>query len=44
MPGAYYLQTDPGFTRRQLAPPLMQLVPRVLHFADTYQDEAEPVS
>jgi hypothetical protein len=31
--GAYYLQTGPGFTRRQLAPSLMPLVPRVLHFA-----------
>lgn len=31
--GAYYLQTGPGFTRRRLAPPLMQLEPRVLHFA-----------
>ena len=37
--GAYYLQTGPGFTRRQLAPPLMQLVPRVLSFADTYPDD-----
>ena len=42
--GTYYLQTGPGFTRRRLAPPLMQLEPRVLHFADTYQDEAEPGS
>lgn len=31
--GAYYLQTGPGFTRRRLAPPLMELEPRVLHFA-----------
>jgi hypothetical protein len=40
--GTYFLQTGPGFTRRRLAPPQTQLVPRVLHFADTYQDEAAP--
>lgn len=40
--GTYYVQTGPGFTRRRLAPPQMQLEPRVLHFADTYQDEAQP--
>jgi hypothetical protein len=42
--GLYFLQTGPGFTRRRLAPPQMQLVPRVLHFADTYQEKAEPGS
>jgi hypothetical protein len=31
--GAYYLQTGPGFTRRLMAPPLTELEPRVLHFA-----------
>ncbi|WP_406815045.1 hypothetical protein [Mycobacterium sp. M23085] len=35
--GAYYLQTGPGFTRRQLAPPQMPLEPRVLAFADSHQ-------
>jgi hypothetical protein len=31
--GAYYLQTGPGFTRRTMAPPMTELEPRVLHFA-----------
>jgi len=34
--GMYFLQTGPGFTRRCLAPPTTPLVPRVLHFAETY--------
>lgn len=34
--GMYFLQTGPGFTRRQLAPSQVPLAPRVLHFADTY--------
>ncbi|MGB5112338.1 MAG: hypothetical protein WBO08_12310 [Mycobacterium sp.] len=34
--GMYFLQTGPGFTRRQLAPSQTPLAPRVLHFADTY--------
>jgi hypothetical protein len=37
--GAYFLQTGPGFTRRRLAPPQMQLEPRVLYFADTYEPD-----
>lgn len=41
--GLYFLQTGPGFTRRRLAPPQMQLVPRVLHFADTYEPDASTV-
>ncbi|OBJ61285.1 hypothetical protein [Mycobacterium sp. 1423905.2] len=41
--GAYYLQTGPGFTRRLMAPPMMELEPRVLYLADTYQsDDNEP--
>jgi hypothetical protein len=39
--GAYFLQTGPGFTRRQLAPPQMPLEPRVLGFADTYEPDDE---
>lgn len=35
--GAYYLQTGPGFTRRLMAPPMMELEPRILYLADTYQ-------
>jgi len=35
--GVYFLQTGPGFTRRQLAPPQSPLAPRVLHFAVTYR-------
>ena len=35
--GMYFLQTGPGFTRRQLAPPQTPLAPRVLTFADNYQ-------
>lgn len=35
--GAYYLQTGPGFTRRLMAPPLTDLEPRVLHFAQFAQ-------
>jgi hypothetical protein len=34
--GMYFLQTGPGFTRRQLVPPQTPLAPRVLHFADTF--------
>lgn len=37
--GMYFLQTGPGFTRRRLAPPQMQLEPRVLQFADTYEPD-----
>ena len=39
--GTYYLQTGPGFTRRRLAPPLMELEPRVLHFAQLVATSAE---
>jgi hypothetical protein len=35
--GMYALQTGPGFTRRQLAPPYSPLAPRVLAFADNYR-------
>lgn len=35
--GVYALQNGPGFTRRNLAPPLHRLAPRVLSFADTYE-------
>jgi hypothetical protein len=35
--GAYYLQTGPGFTRRLMAPPMTDLEPRVLHFAQFAQ-------
>jgi len=35
--GMYFLQSGPGFTRRQLAPPQTPLAPRVLHFADTFE-------
>lgn len=38
--GMYFLQTGPGFTRRQLAPSQTPLAPRVLHFADTYEADA----
>lgn len=38
--GMYFLQTGPGFTRRQLAPSQTPLAPRVLHFADTYEATA----
>jgi hypothetical protein len=38
--GLYALQNGPGFTRRNLAPPLRRLAPRVLAFADTYQNGA----
>ncbi len=38
--GMYFLQTGPGFTRRQLAPSQSPLAPRVLHFADTYEADA----
>jgi hypothetical protein len=38
--GMYLLQTGPGFTRRQLAPPQFPLAPRVLSFADNYEAEA----
>lgn len=37
--GAYYLQTGPGFTRRLMAPPMMELEPRVLYLADTYESD-----
>jgi hypothetical protein len=37
--GMYFLQTGPGFTRRQLAPSQTPLAPRVLHFADTYEPD-----
>jgi hypothetical protein len=37
--GMYFLQTGPGFTRRQLAPSQSPLAPRVLHFADTYEPD-----
>jgi hypothetical protein len=35
--GMYFLQTGPGFTRRQLVPSQSPLAPRVLHLADTYE-------
>jgi hypothetical protein len=35
--GMYFLQTGPGFTRRQLVPSQSALAPRVLHFAETYE-------
>ncbi|WP_141772853.1 hypothetical protein [Mycobacterium malmoense] len=40
--GLHALQNGPGFTRRNLWPPISPLAPRVLHFVATYQDEAEP--
>lgn len=39
--GMYFLQTGPGFTRRNLAPPQMPLEPEVLHFADTYEPDED---
>lgn len=39
--GAYYLQTGPGFTRRLMAPPLAELEPRVLHYAQFVHTSAE---
>lgn len=38
--GMYFLQSGPGFTRRQLAPSQTPLAPRVLHFADTFEAAA----
>lgn len=35
--GMYFLQTGPGFTRRQLAPSQTPLAPRVLQFAYMYE-------
>lgn len=39
MRGMYFLQTGPGFTRRNLAPPQMPLEPEILSFADAHEAE-----
>ncbi len=36
--GLHALQSGPGFTRRNLSPPISPLAPRVLHFVATYRD------
>lgn len=40
--GIYALQLGPGFTRRLKIPPYMQLAPRVLSFAHSYEPVDEP--
>jgi hypothetical protein len=40
--GLHALQNGPGFTRRNLWPPISPLAPRVLQFVSTYEPEEAP--
>jgi hypothetical protein len=39
--GLHALQNGPGFTRRNLGPPISPLAPRVLHFVATFEPDAQ---